>query len=356
MIDRLPRNKYRPLLVTFKIDESLGIAASVSCPMHVFPLGRTYNWNALRVARQIRDLVVRERVQITHTFHETADLWAGPIARMSGCPILISSRRDMGFQRTAMHRVAYRLFKRLFSQVQTVSERVREQNIREDRLHRSRVITIHNGVDLPSPCLRGGKSAIRRWFGLEDAEYVVASIGHIRHIKGFDVLVRAAAEVRKHVPGVVFVIAGEDHEPEHTSYLKKTIAEFGLDESVILLGGMADVHDLLRCSDIFCLLSRSEGLSNALLEAMACGLPCVATDVGGNPELVLPHETGFLVSKDDHEAAARSIVDLLQSPVRAQSMGAAGRKLFEEKFTTESMMRRLTDSYEQLLLAARRHC
>jgi glycosyltransferase involved in cell wall biosynthesis len=353
MIDHLPRNKYRPLLVTFKIDESLGIAEFVSCPMYVFPLRRTYNYNALQVARKLRDLVVKHRVQITHTFHETADLWAGPIARMSGCPILISSRRDMGFQRTAMHRAAYRLFRRFFSQVQTVSNRVREKNIREDRLHESQVVTIHNGVDLPSR-LRPEKCELRKRFGLEQASYVVASVGHIRQIKGFDVLIQVASEVRKHLPDIVFVIAGEAHEPEHASHLKETIAALGLETNVVFLGAVADVHGLLRCSDIFCLLSRSEGLSNALLEAMACGLPCVATDVGGNPELVLPSQTGFLVAADDAEAPAAYITGLLRSPDRARAMGVAGRQLFEERFTTESMMRRLTDSYEQLLLAARR--
>jgi glycosyltransferase involved in cell wall biosynthesis len=167
------------------------------------------------------------------------------------------------------------------------------------------------------------------------------------------VLIRAAAEVKQHLPEVVFAIAGEDHEPEHAAHLRKTIAALGLEQHVVLLGGVAEVRDLLRCSDMFCLLSRSEGLSNALLEAMACGLPCIATDVGGNPELVVPYETGFLVSKDDAEGAAAYIVDLLRSPLRAESMGVAGRKLFEERFTTESMMRRLTDSYEQLLLSAR---
>jgi glycosyltransferase involved in cell wall biosynthesis len=353
IIDRLPRNKYRPVLVTFKIDESLGIADSVSCPMYVFPLGRTYNYNAFLVARKLRELVVKYRVQITHTFHETADLWAGPIARMSGCPILISSRRDMGFQRTAMHRMAYRLFRRFFSQVQTVSDRVRDKNIREDGLYESQVVTIHNGVDLPTSCLRSGKSELRRRFGLEQASYVVASVGHIRHIKGFDVLIQAAAEVRKHFPDIVFAIAGEEHEPEHANHLRETVAALGLERNVVLLGGVADVDDFLRCSDIFCLLSRSEGLSNALLEAMACGLPCIATDVGGNPELVLPCETGFLVSTEDAHGAAAYIINLLRAPLRARAMGVAARKVFEDRFTTESMMRRLTDSYEQLLLAAR---
>ena len=354
MIDHLPRDRYRPMLMTFKIDENLGFADSVSCPLYVLPLQKTYDCNALRVARKIRNLVRKERVQITHTFHETADLWAGPIARMSGCPILVSSRRDMGFQRTPMHRAAYRLFRPFFSQVQAVSERVRQKNMSDDRLGASRVVTVYNGVDLPNSSVRLGKSELRREFGLEHASHLVTSVGHIRHVKGFDVLVRVAAEVRHHLPGVVFAIAGEEHEPAYAEQLRTTISSLGLQRNIVFLGAVQNVHGLLRCSDVFCLLSRSEGLSNALLEAMACGVPCVATDVGGNPEVVVPCETGFLVGNQDVDGAAAYILNLLRSPVRARAMGVASRKVFEEKFTTESMMRRLTESYEQLLVTVRR--
>src|SRR5439155_18746716 len=94
IIEHLPRERYSPRVVTFKIDERLGFADSLSCPLHVFPLRRTYDWGAVGVARKIREIIRAHNVQITHTFFETSDLWGGPIAKMSGCPVLISSRRD----------------------------------------------------------------------------------------------------------------------------------------------------------------------------------------------------------------------------------------------------------------------
>lgn len=354
MIDSLPRERYAPMLVTFKIDQSLGIADSVSCPLHVYPLRRTYDWQALQVARKLRRLIRDNRVQITHTFHETSDLWAGPIAKMSGCPILISSRRDMGFNRERKHTRPYRWMGRYFNQVHTVSEQVRQRNIVQDHLEPSRVVTIYNGIDTgPEPTI-ANQHALRKRFGLEHAKHLVTAVGHIRTVKGFDVLLSAAARVREQAPGIVFAIAGKELEPEYAARLKERVVSQGLARNVVFLGALADVRPLLRVSDVFCLLSRSEGLSNALLEAMACELPCVATAVGGNPEVVVDGRTGFLVQNEDDKAAAESILLLLGDPARARSMGIEGRRILEQKFTTETMMRRLIENYERLLGDARR--
>jgi glycosyltransferase involved in cell wall biosynthesis len=156
------------------------------------------------------------------------------------------------------------------------------------------------------------------------------------------------------LPGCVFAIAGDDHEPEHTGRLKEIAAAEGFGGNFVFLGSLSDVRPLLRASDVFCLLSRSEGLSNALLEAMACQLPCVATAVGGNPEVVVDGKTGFVVRNEDHEAAAESVLALLRDPATARCMGIEGRRVLEQKFTTETMMRSLIESYERLLDDARR--
>lgn len=355
MVDRLPRERYSPRVVTFKIDPSLGIANSISCPLHVFPLSRTYDRTALAVARQIRGLIREHRVQITHTFHETSDLWAGPIAKISGCPVLISSRRDMGFNRSRKHRLAYRWAgRRLFTEVQTVSEQVRRRNITEDRLTPERVITLYNGVDFHRSTKIAPKSELRKRLGLGDASHLISSVGHIRAVKGFDVLVRTAARVCAEIPGAVFAIAGADHQPAYTERLNRLIASLGLSDHFLFLGSLEDPASLLQASDVFCLLSSSEGLSNALLEAMAYELPCVATAVGGNPEVVSDGKTGFLVGNEDAESAAASVLCLLRDPTLARGMGVEGRLTVERQFTTETMMRRLTESYEQLLCGARR--
>jgi len=351
MVDRLPRERYSPRVVTFKIDESLGIRESISCPLHVFPLRRTYDANALAVAREIRALVRAHRIRITHTFHETSDLWGGPIAKMSGCPILISSRRDMGFNRHAKHRWPYRWIGRYFDQVQAVSEQVRTESIANDRLNASKVQTVYNGIDLP-PIVRGrSKRELRRALGLPETNHLIMSVGHIRPIKGFDVLLRAAVQVTRQVPDAVFAVAGHDYDQDHTRSLKARAAASGLQNTFLFLGGYEQVRPLLNAADVFCLLSRSEGLSNALLEAMGCELPCVATSVGGNSEVVIDGETGFLVRNEDADSAANALIKLLEDPRMALTLGKNGREIVEQKFTTEAMMKVVIASYEHLLLA-----
>jgi len=109
------------------------------------------------------------------------------------------------------------------------------------------------------------------------------------------------------------------------------------------------LREHLSAADIFVLPSRSEGFSNAIVEAMAASLPVVATDVGGNAEAVRDGISGFVVPSEDIPALAAAIIRLLSDPSKAQAMGVAGKKLVEEKFTTDAMMRQITFSYAQLL-------
>ena len=354
IIKSLPRERYSPHLLTFKVEAGLGLADVVSCPLSTYALRRTYDRTAMDTARKIRQLIRTHNIQITHTFHETSDLWAGPIAKLSGCPILITSRRDMGFLRGRKHNLGYRWLRPCFDQVHTVSEQVRNFCINQDGLDPEKVLTVYNGVNLPWGPNNRDRYAIKQQFGLDRYSRLVLSIGNIRPVKGFDVFVEAAARIAQGAPDTAFAIAGEDSDAECCRQLKEMASTRGLKNNFFLLGGVDDVYPLLQAADVFCLLSRTEGLSNALLEAMACELPCVATAVGGNPEVVVSEKSGFLVQNEDFESAARCVIQLLEDPVLARSMGAYGRRIVEGKFTTEVMMRRLTDSYEHLLSVARR--
>jgi glycosyltransferase involved in cell wall biosynthesis len=115
------------------------------------------------------------------------------------------------------------------------------------------------------------------------------------------------------------------------------------------IGGVTNVPKHLSTADIFVLPSRSEGFSNAIIEAMAGSLPVVATDVGGNAEAVEDGVSGFIVPAEDPAALAEAISRLLADPSRAFQMGAAGKTLAAEKFTTEAMMNRISSTYADLL-------
>jgi glycosyltransferase involved in cell wall biosynthesis len=345
----LPKDRFRCSIITFKIDPSLGIFDSLPCPHQVLPLRNVHDWNSVRVAQKIRGIVRNEKVDIVHTFFETSDLWGGLVSKMSGARTLVSSRRDMGILRSRKHDLGYRIMNPWFDMVLTVSEQVRQFCIQKDHLPPKKVLTLYNGLELDKIPHTNGTGALRNSLGIEASAPVVVAVGHIRRIKGIDVLVRAAGKVAREFPNVVFLVVGRNSEPAHFRELEVLIEKLGVQKNVRFLGETENIYPLLKMSDVFFLPSRSEGFSNALIEAMARGLPCVATRVGGNGEAVEEGHSGYLVENEDADSAADRIIALLRNPERAKEMGQAGRKIVEQKFTAEVMMERLVSLYDGLL-------
>jgi L-malate glycosyltransferase len=349
MIRLLPEDRFRVSLATFKLDSRVELFRKIPCPIHVFPLRRTYGWTGLVTARKIRTLIRSEHVDIVHTFFETSDLWGGLVAKLSGRILLISSRRDMGILRGNMHRLAYRVMGRLYDLVVTVSEEVRSYCVKEDRLDPPKVVTLYNGIELDKIRASHGIDGLRDSLGLTKASHLITTVGHIRKIKGVDIFIRAAAVVRREFPAAAFLIIGNGDEPQHLQDLHELTRSLGLTETVRFLGTSEKVFSLLKMSDAFVLPSRSEGFSNALLEAMACGLPCVATKVGGNAEAIEDDVSGFIVPPEDPETMAERILTLLRNPAKARLMGQAAAAVVQERFTAPAMIARLVGIYSGLL-------
>jgi glycosyltransferase involved in cell wall biosynthesis len=348
MVRLLPEDRFRCSIATFATYADLVAADRFPCPVHLFPLRHAYDWNAVRTAFRLAWLIRREGVSIVHTFFPTSDLFGGAVAKLSGCPVLISSRRDMAFQRTGLHRAAYRIAAPWFDQVHAVADQVREYHIEQDGLRPNQVVTVHNGVDL-NMIEATPKLPNLAQFGIGCPAKVVACVGNIRRVKGLDILLRAAGIVCSRRPGTHFLIVGAVQDTEYMRELSDSVARLHLEGNVIFSGQRADVISILKACNVFFLPSRSEGFSNALLEAMACGLPCVATDVGGNREVVTDGETGYLVETENPTVAADRLLELLLNPEAARRMGAEGRRIVEQQFTTGSMIRQLIGLYDALL-------
>ena len=345
----LPADRFRCSVAILGRDPAPETEEIFGCPVHLLPLRRTYNWSAAKTAWQLRSLIRSENVSIVHTFFETSDLWGGGVARLSGCPLVVSSRRDMGIFRKPKHDLAYKVFGPHMDLVLTVSDQVRTHTIARDGMRPDKVVTLHNGIStarFDEPCDR---AALRSALALDAASPVICTVGNIRHVKAFDIFIRAAARVTRIFPQAVFLIVGYNDDESCRTELENLVTELNLSRNVFFVGGHSEVAPFLKLSDIFCLLSRSEGFSVALLEAMACSLPCVATRVGGNAEAVAENQTGFLVESEDVEGAADRILRLLRDPDRARQMGAAGRQAVEQDFSVEKMVRKLTGLYDHLL-------
>jgi glycosyltransferase involved in cell wall biosynthesis len=338
----LPHYGYGVSILTFSVhSESAGLK-SPPCPIYLLPLTRTYDLAALRAAFALRRFLKEQQVGIVQTFFESSDIWAGFVTKTMSTAKLIWSRRDMGILRGRKHHLAYRLMAGMPDAVFAVSEQVRRYCVEVDGISADRVQTIYNGLELAD--WREVAKSERA-----PGEFVVATVGNIRRVKGHDIFLRAAATVLQEFPGAQFSIAGDVLEPEYFAELEALVRELDLGDHVRFVGGISGLREHLAEADVFVLPSRSEGFSNAIIEAMAASLPVVATDVGGNAEGVVDGVSGFVVPSEEVARMAAAILTLLRDPVKAKQMGEAGRALVEERFTIEAMMRRITGTYARLL-------
>jgi glycosyltransferase involved in cell wall biosynthesis len=342
LAELLPQYGYRASILTFGIHPKSAVLQNVKCPIHLLPLQRVYDLNAIRASFAFRDFLQTQQVQIVQTFFESSDLWAGFVTKAMSKAKLIWSRRDMGILRAPKHRIAYRLMAAMPDAVFAVSNQVRRHCIDVDHIDPDRVFTIYNGLDLSTwpPIVRDTKPS---------AEMVVTTVGNVRSVKGHDILVRAAARVIEQHPQVQFNVVGDVLEPEYFAELQQLVRSLGISGNFHFVGGISDLAGYLGSTDIFVLPSRSEGFSNAVIEAMAASLPVVATDVGGNAEAVIDGTNGYIVKANDVDALFEAIEKLLGDPAKAIAMGASGRVLAVEKFTIDAMMRSITARYRALL-------
>ncbi|MCA1826980.1 MAG: glycosyltransferase [Myxococcales bacterium] len=299
---------------------------------HVFPLnGSMARPNtAVQIARMAA-LIRAEGIKIVHSTDFNTNLLGLAAARAGGAKAIVS-RVDLGHIRagfTRWHREAEKLCSRLADLVVANAEAVKEVCIREEGCKPEKVLVVRNGLDLE----RFDSLAAQPLQAPLPEGRIVAVIGNLWPVKGHRTLVEAVALLPAEFGDVKFVCAGEGPERE---YLTKRIAELGLTDRVMLVGHRLDVPALLTHAQIACLCSSAEGLSNALMEAMAARLPIVATRVGGNPELV-GKDNGLLVPYGDAGALAAALSRLLSRPEEARAMGVRGRKRVEEELSLERM-------------------
>ncbi|MBA3890310.1 MAG: glycosyltransferase [Gemmatimonadaceae bacterium] len=306
----------------------------------IFELRRRHG-NDPRLVWDLYRLFRRERPHIVHT-HAWGTLIEGLVAaRLARVPVVVHGEHGTlqlrGFQ-ARIQRWAWRGATRVLS----VSRKLAERMAATTGFAHDRIQTIQNGVDFSrfSPALR---EAGREELGLGPNTLAIGTAGRLVPVKDHANLIDALAQLRDR--GVTFTafIAGDG--PLRAD-LETRIAARRLTERVRLLGQRADIERVFAALDVFVLSSKSEGMSNTILEAMASGAPVVATNVGGAEELVDDGRTGLLVSREDSDALAAALEEMAGDRARCRQMGIAARAKAE---TTFSLSRMLKD-YDALYL------
>ena len=288
----------------------------------------------LRLARLLR----RERPHILHT-HGWATLWEGLLAaRLARVPFVIHGEHgtlQLGAARVKAQRLAWKRVDRVLS----VSSRLAERMARDVGFPVERIHVIRNGVDT-ARLHPGHRNAARAEFGLSPGEIVLGTAGRLVPVKDQATLLRALAILKQRGLSFTGLIAGKGPLLDELTGLA---ASLGLTD-VRFLGNRPDVERVLAALDVFLLTSESEGLSNTIQEAMATGVPVVATHVGGADELVAHGVTGVLVPAKRPDALADALEPLMTTAPLREQMGQAGRRRAEEVFALD----RMVDEYVQV--------
>jgi len=319
-------------------------------PISEYPVRRLYGARTLaqqlRFARDLR----RRGVQIVHTYGFYPNVFAIAAARLARSPVVVASIRDTGYSLTARQRRVQRLACRLAHHVLVNAEAVKRWLV-EDGYDGGKISVIRNGLD-PSSFVGAGGASLRTELSLPAGAPLVAMVSRLNRLKGVDDFLQAAARTADRFEDVRFLIVGDNGTPDGSDYrreLERRVAQLGLERRVVFTGFRLDVPRLLSEVAISVLPSLSEGLPNTILEAMAAGVPVVATRVGGTAELVEDGVTGLLVPPGDPAALAKAIEQLLAEPQQARRFGRAGRQRVIEEFSLERMVRQTEDLYLKLL-------
>ncbi|MDQ1335159.1 MAG: hypothetical protein QG552_2109 [Thermodesulfobacteriota bacterium] len=298
--------------------------------------------------RLLRQLA-KARPDVIHAYLPLTNFMGSLAGRLSGVPLVITSRRALGTHQDRYK--GWRIFDilsfRLSHLVTVNSHAVGQDTLIRDLGAPSKLRVIYNGID-PSPfeSAKANRETVRKGLGVFTHESVVINIANLIPYKGISDLIEAAAAVTERMPAVKFVLVGEDRGIQ--KQLEAKAHRLGISQQVIFLGQRLDIPDLLAAGDLLALSSHEEGFSNVILEAMASGLPVVATDVGGNREAVMDGITGWLVPLKDPAAMAEKILDLLSDRGKAAPWGRRGQERVKEAFTIDRMVAAHMNLYESV--------
>lgn len=306
-------------------------------PIVTLPVRSLIGPSAIHGARMLRRYVLTHSIALVHTFDTPSNLFGVPAGRMAGARVVLSSQRAYRELTPPAGRRLLRITDRIADGIVVNCKAIARHMAVDEGVDPARVLLCYNGIDTgvfhPAP------SALRN-AQLADAELVVGIVCGIREEKRLDVLLRAFSKIA--APGRKLVIVGSG---PLEAQIQALAGELGLGQQCRFEPATDQVTDWLRAMDIFVLPSRTEALSNSLMEAMACGRAVVASEVGGNPELVIPEETGLLFPSGDVAALAAALTRLAGDRELRARLGARAAEFIGERFTLAAAGRRMGEIY-----------
>ena len=288
-------------------------------------------------------LIKEREIELVHTHMYASSIPGIIAARLSGVPAVVQVDSLHEWHQPNRIRMCRYFFRRA-DRVLAVSGSIRQSLIENCLLPPQRVATLYNGIDLDYFSCPAKAEETRQQWGIKPHEIVVGTVARLVPVKGLLDLLQAAAIARKACPDLCLVlVGGGDLRPELETEARR------LELRAVFTGMQRDVRPFIGMFNVAALSSHSEGFGIFLLEAMAASLPVVATRVGGIPEIVIPEETGLLVSPQDPQALAQAMLTLVGDEGMRKQMGLAGRRRVEDVFSLEKTLDNTVNLYQEIL-------
>ncbi len=278
----------------------------------------------------------KHKIDIIHMYGFWTNLGGRIAAKLAKTPVIITGQRTEDNWRKSIHSFLDRFTSRWVDLYISVFDKGKELLVNRDRIPAEKIVVVHNGIDLnwANPV----KSSEKHFL-------LIGMVAAFNQFKTQDELIKAAPKILEKFPQAKFIFAGCGNTEKKISEM---INNLGLNKQFSMHGFVKDIRQILNQLDIFVLATHSEGSPVSILEAMLFGIPIVASNVGGIPELVENGNTGILVEPNHSEQLASAVVEILESPEKAKWMGEAAKERIRKYFTIEQMMAHLEFVYLNL--------
>lgn len=338
---RLPKTQYNVFVASMEAqgNTSSSEIESIGCQLKVFRITRIYGLSGFVEGIKFFKFLRKNSIHALVTYHFGSDIWGTFWARLAGTRLIVSNRRDMGFWRNQSHIFSYRLINGWVNKIVVVSNSIKDMVMKTETVEEEKIEVVYNGVEIPTALANLPQKKTQ--ISLKPSDLVIMHVANLRPVKGHEYLIQAFASISLQYPDAKLVLIGKD---ELNGSLQELSKHLGIKDRVLFLGQRTDVTELLQISDICVLPSLSEGMSNAILEYMALAKPVIATNVGGNPELIENGYNGLLVNKEDVAQLSHALKELLDDPQKRMRMGENGQALIRTKFSMPAMM----NNYQRL--------
>ncbi len=301
---------------------------------------------------QVYRLLRREKYDLIHTHNSKGSFIGRLAAKLAGGPPLVYTAHGYAFHENE------RWFRRIFffalekiaknwsARVICISQPLVDLWVQRNLAPREKIRKIYSGIDICEFAQEDKRELVRQELGLQPNNIAIGQVSKLWEGKGHEDIITACPRIFEKVPNAKVFFIGNG---PIRNKLNEIVLKNNLQDRIIFLGHHDDIPRITSALDIAVLASHYEGMGRVILEAMAAGLPVVATRVGGIPDLVVEQETGLLVDSQSPEQLAQAIISLAHDPELRDSMGSRGRQRVDSRFSAATMVEQIDQVYQEVL-------